>query len=242
MFVSLNEIAATAAKAVRGCGHPEGIAEEIGLAVRWLCERELPGLAVVLSALDDRSASEDPGAPVLERRGSAIRLRSADGGRLSALRVAPSIVELVVAGAAGPDGSSGSHSVGLDALTHPLLLAPFVARSTAAAMAARWETPDGPVVVGLSGAGVRIRAGTESALVAAVGRQVIVEPSEPDHGPPIIIISDDLDDASRRSITGGCPVDDTDWERLCELAARTYVPVSEESRLRGAGAGLTDND
>ncbi len=242
MIVSLNEIAATAAKAVRGCGHPEGIAEEIGLAVRWLCERELPGLAVLLSALDDGPAAEDPGAPVLERRGSAITLRSADGGRLSVLRVAPSVVELVVAGAAEPDGSSESRSVGCDTLTDPLLLAPFVARSPAGPMIARWRTPDGPVVVEMSGTGVRIRAETESALVAAVGRQVIVEPSEPDHGPPIVITSDDLDHASRRSITGGCPVDDTDWERLCELAARTYVPVSEESRLRGAGAGLTDND
>ena len=29
---------------------------------------------------------------------------------------------------------------------------------------------------------------------------------------------------------------------LEELAHQTYVPASEESRLRGAGAGLTDND
>ena len=30
--------------------------------------------------------------------------------------------------------------------------------------------------------------------------------------------------------------------RRAELAAKTYVPETEASRLAGAGAGLTDND
>lgn len=33
-----------------------------------------------------------------------------------------------------------------------------------------------------------------------------------------------------------------DWEIWNNLAAKTYVPESENSRLAGAGAGLTDND
>lgn len=32
------------------------------------------------------------------------------------------------------------------------------------------------------------------------------------------------------------------WTYLSDLAARTYVPASDASRLAGAGAGLTDND
>ena len=32
------------------------------------------------------------------------------------------------------------------------------------------------------------------------------------------------------------------WQALVALAARTYVPRSETSRLMGAGAGLRDND
>jgi hypothetical protein len=35
---------------------------------------------------------------------------------------------------------------------------------------------------------------------------------------------------------------DAGWDRLTEFANRTYVPASVQSRLRGAGAGLTDND
>ena len=33
-----------------------------------------------------------------------------------------------------------------------------------------------------------------------------------------------------------------DWAVLKGLAQRTYVPATDESRLRGAGAGLDDND
>lgn len=36
--------------------------------------------------------------------------------------------------------------------------------------------------------------------------------------------------------------DAEDWQQLADLAQRTYAPASEESRLKGAGAGLNDND
>ena len=35
---------------------------------------------------------------------------------------------------------------------------------------------------------------------------------------------------------------DSGWDQLVALAHRTYVPASDQSRLSGAGAGLTDND
>ena len=37
-------------------------------------------------------------------------------------------------------------------------------------------------------------------------------------------------------------VDPQDWQAVCQLAALTYVPESETSRARGAGAGQIDND
>ena len=41
---------------------------------------------------------------------------------------------------------------------------------------------------------------------------------------------------------GHLDIDDGAWERLSALAFETYVPSSETSRLKGAGAGLVDND
>ena len=37
-------------------------------------------------------------------------------------------------------------------------------------------------------------------------------------------------------------IDDLIWQRLKDLAQRTYVPATEQSRLLGAGAGSIDND
>ena len=42
--------------------------------------------------------------------------------------------------------------------------------------------------------------------------------------------------------TGPVDIADEIWEALSAFAHRTYVPASESSRLKGAGAGLTDND
>lgn len=43
-------------------------------------------------------------------------------------------------------------------------------------------------------------------------------------------------------LRGGVALDDRLWHRLQTFAARTYVPDSATSRLKGAGAGLVDTD
>ena len=42
--------------------------------------------------------------------------------------------------------------------------------------------------------------------------------------------------------TGPVVIPDVDWDVWMTLAAKTYVPATEASRLGGAGAGLNDND
>ena len=48
-------------------------------------------------------------------------------------------------------------------------------------------------------------------------------------------------DQSRRIVTRANPAP-ADWDALLSLAHRTYAPATDDSRLRGAGAGLSDND
>ena len=238
MIVSLNEIAATAAKAIRGCGHPEGIAEDVGYATRWLCARGLPGVAVLLTALD----GFEPTEVTLVNRGDG-RSVVADGGAqlpIPALRVAPSLVEVAVV------DRRSSGAVRLDALTHPLLLAPFVDRHRSNRVSVRWSTPEGPVVVEPADDGVQVRANGLLSLDSTVGREVVVgvAVSRPADGtvPPVLLSAGDFEATASRSVDNGCAVADVDWSRLADLAWRTYVPVSDGSRERGAGAGLTDND
>ena len=110
----------------------------------------------------------------------------------------------------------------LDETAWPILLAPFLAEI------------DGGVELEWEGARVFLSAGkvwltgdSDSLLTAKAGRVAIRFAGEapknanaPDYPDP----------------------DDALWGRLGRLAARTLVPSGEESRKRGAGAGLTDND
>ena len=49
-------------------------------------------------------------------------------------------------------------------------------------------------------------------------------------------------ETTHRLLPGAVDIADEIWEALSAFAHRTYVPASEASRLKGAGAGLTDND
>ncbi len=53
---------------------------------------------------------------------------------------------------------------------------------------------------------------------------------------------DSLCDNDPSPTTDGVVVGESLWAEVSTLAARTYVPSTEASRLAGAGAGLTDND
>lgn len=237
MIVSLNEIAATAAKAVRGRGHSVGIAEDMGFAARWLSERGLLGVDELISALDDF----EPVNVVVRTDGEGDRRILDPEGNVAvpALRVAPSVIELLVA-----SGSPG-RSVRIRAVTHPLLVAPFAARAGRRGheVMLEWSSPDGPVRVEAARPEPRIRAESTAALTATSASDMVARlGSTPSTAPPVLLNSSDLRAASKSSIANGCQVDDRAWNRLGKLAHETYVPVSDESRLRGAGAGLTDND
>jgi uncharacterized protein DUF3726 len=47
---------------------------------------------------------------------------------------------------------------------------------------------------------------------------------------------------SAPSLLNGAEVPETDWQNVVALVQKTFVPASEASRLKGAGAGMTDND
>jgi uncharacterized protein DUF3726 len=44
------------------------------------------------------------------------------------------------------------------------------------------------------------------------------------------------------ALSNGADVSQADWQKIVALVQKTFVPASEGSRLKGAGAGMTDND
>lgn len=220
MFCSLNEVESYARRAARGAGLSFGLAEEAGRAARWLCARAMPGVALMTHALRMVDGRPYAGmAPVANGQ----RWR-APGGALCP----------VCAGAALSDHAavalSGAGGIELQELIAPLLLAPFVALASGTAGAV-FELAWPGVRVWVAADALWVQQGDVARLYALQAERVRVQRC--DAMPPVALSA---------AATGGVRVADADWQVLCRLAHRTYVPASEESRTRGAGAGTSDND
>lgn len=222
MNCSLSEVQALAAKAARGSGYDWGLADEAGVAVRWLCAAGLDGCGALAGLLGSLAESPDdgktfgsgtPGPP-----GVADSAWVSETGRLCPIR----------AGAALSDFAFllGRRGLTMTAVAWPLLLLPFVSaasRQLQTPLDVTWDRSncciDGHDVRGLR-AGDGVNPPTAARVRVHPGRglgQAWVRRSrtEPDAG---------------------------DWEILYRFAARTYAPATEESRILGAGAGLIDSD
>ena len=131
----------------------------------------------------------------------------------------------IIAGAALSDQAAQAvRPITLADVVFPMLLVPFAVlavRATGTLYALRWDavivsvTPDN---VSTLGTGLRAASADVRCYDAPASGRVL-------HPMP-----------------AGVPVDDTVWARLDVLAKRTYVPASDISRRRGAGAGMIDND
>jgi hypothetical protein len=216
---SLNEVEIYGRRAARGAGMSWGLAEEAGKASRWLAERGLPGVGLLLGLLQANDGRPPASmAPVI----GDDRWHALDGD------LCP-----VCSGAALRDRIDmlgHGAEIRMAALAYPLLLAPFLDqswRSDGDCYEMRW--PNVRVVVSVDG--VRLECADDSALRSERADEVTLSVATPleaqtTHFPHI----------------AGVKTPISDWHAMDALARRTYVPASEESRARGAGASRTDND
>lgn len=214
---SRNEVEAHARRAARGAGLSWGLAEEAGKAARWLATRGLPGVEVLARVL---TCNDGVDYARLAPQMSGAEWR-AEGGALCPL----------CAGAAISDRAGLlDHGVTLRDVSFPLLLAPFAHRAALASgcdYELRWQ-------------GVRLKTGADGftllegdtvtlAVASAVAARIEVGlPATPG----------EVGGECRRvfaphDASVSIPLDA--WRTLEELAGRTYVPATAESRERGAG-------
>lgn len=216
MNASLNEIENLCKKAARGAGLSWGLAEEAGKAARWLSGNGLDGpqlLAAQLRQDDGRAYSQ-----LIPDIGAA-RWASEHGA------MCPLIAGVTLSDHAYLLREKGEILLGN--VSHPQLLMPFAsasARQLGVTLRVAWQG----CVLEFSPNGEWLLVGGESFAsqqVESVSCRCIATAS--DFGQP-----------PKRSIpTLATSVHDY----LDSLAARTYVPASEASRLTGAGAGASDN-
>ena len=214
--LSIGEAEAFAWKAARASGYSWGMAEEAAYAVGYLEMRGLPGLMSLVQLLDRTTES------LLAARAAATGLKSGE-------KSCPITTRVHLADVCGTEAPV---TRALPSLYAPWLLLPFIARIAGNAgthvlvhldnIAWHCTVTGEPDVASVHPIGY----GHEVVIEQASNAEVAVTPTK-----------QALDQHVQRA-----RVSREQLEVLEGLAHQTYVPASEESRLRGAGAGLTDND
>ncbi len=216
MTHSLNEIEALSKRAARGSGLSWGLAEEASRGVRWLASFGLPSLDMLadLLELNDRRAEIDVAPMALDG------LWKAPAGRMSP----------IIAGASLSDCAGRLLALGqiqMQDLSYPLLAMPFlagIALRLQEPVAAAW----GDVELVTDGRQLCLGAGDSEALLTPLT--------------PLITFSAPAKMTGPKEPMMRAAVSPQTWARLNRFAHRTFAPATEESRLRGAGAGTSDND
>lgn len=216
MSWSLGEIEALARKAAKGAGYSWGTAEEAGKCVRFLCAASLPGAEALVGVLKlNETRSYDAYRPEC-----AQTTWQAGSGLLCP----------IITGAALCDRASDlakGVAFTLGPTAYPLLLLPAIASASDLA-----ETP-----VQITWSGLTMTRADRETWIDITG-----DTPNPAEQRDISIhqASGKPGNRVRRSYRGEIA---SDVATILEaFAHRTYAPDTPESRLSGAGAGLTDND
>jgi len=218
MTPALNEIESMVLKAARGAGLTWGLAEEMAQAARFLADHGFDWAAPVVDCLAevDRQRGEVP--PPIECDGTWI----------------PAGTEPLSPALCGPLLSDLAGTITIDKplrfgrMAEPLLLLPFAGRSAErlhCQFRLAWPGAD----FTCSGSG--LWCAPEIDLPTEVEK--------------VVFSLDEAAIPATRRIDRGLerqPIADHLRRQLEAWVHRTYVPASLESRLAGAGAGLTDND
>lgn len=224
MWVSLNEIEATAVQAARGAGYSPGLARQAAGAARWLAMCGLPFLRPLTNGVLKRMHE-------LESLDSARQTGSSFSPNLEGHSLGPISVFTALSDGLLPlpndDGELSFRHIAA-----PVLLLPALC-----ALSRRLEQP---LLVRWPGAAVECRMG-EAAI-------------EPAYRPALNSLGADwlalsrltggADGANRLANLRhqGAELDGEPWRTLKALAGRTYICEAETSRQRGMGAGFTDRD
>ena len=233
MHASNAEIETLTCKAAVGVGIPVGLAEDAGVAAAWLSAAGFAGAEIAYRAIENLRKGK--ARPVIVSSHSESLCPDTKGKLASVMYAAPSIFDFL----------QTTSPVTVVRLDEPLLLFGHLVCSSsipAVELVLHSVGSTGEVLQGVIQRGHgRLEGPPFSNQEAKNGSEVSVT---------MVGISEDRNfkptkkeiDVRRVAIQRGVAVNEAIWTELKRLAAQTLVPESVESKQRGAGAGLIDND
>lgn len=214
--LSLSEINALCFKAARGAGLCWGEAEEAGWAAAWLSRAGLAGPGILRDWLEESASLSRP-------------MPAAGRWPMGARPLCPLRTGIALADHAGLAEGPGVEPLCVEAVSHPRIVLPFVARAA--------TRLGHPLRIGWPGVQVTLEAGQDGPITGASGDES-AGPASLWIDPVAVRQTDRKQDERAVPLT---PIALADWQALDALALRVTVPPSAQSRA-GAGAAEDDND
>jgi hypothetical protein len=233
MHVSNAEIEALTSKAAIGVGVPVGLAEEAGAAAAWLSAAGFSGAEIAYRAIEN--IRKGKARPVIISSHSESLCPDTEGKLASVMYAAPSVFDFL----------QTTSQVTVVRLDEPLLLfGHLVCSSSIPAVEFVFHSvgSTGVILQGVIQRGHgRLEGSPFSSQEMKNGSEVsttMIDVSQDRNFKPTKREVEVRGDAIQRGIA----VNEVIWIELQRLAEQTLVPESAESKQRGAGAGLIDND
>jgi hypothetical protein len=214
MSFALIEVEALAKKAVRGTGYSWGIAEDAAKATRWLCAAGLDGVGALANLL-----AHVDGSDLSQMRPGQLR----GDWQAEAGEICPLLGGTALADSANLWAEGGKR---LNNVSVPVLLLSFAAlaaRQLDSQISVEWPG----VRAVTDGSRIDLTCEEQGKLLATADLVTVQVGGQ---------IADPLPAQTRAR------PDTQAWAAVAEMAQRTHAPDTEESRILGAGAGLSDND
>jgi hypothetical protein len=217
MTHSFNEIEALCKGAARGAGLPWGLAEEAAKAVRWLSAFDLPGAKQMTDLLEMNDH-----IPVIDV--SPVSLKE-EIWHSAIHRMCP-----LSAGAALSDCAERLFERGritMENVSSPLLTVPFMGHAAlhlGVPIAVMWE-------------GAHLATDGRKLSLLAVSKEALSSKEA-----TRVVFTAPAQMASSNEPVLRASLDETVYAQLKAFAHRNFAPATEASRLKGAGAGISDND
>ncbi len=225
MTHSLNELAALVKLSAKGAGYSWGMAEEASYAVRWLAAANLPAPQILACILNHQSiAHRELAGPQIDNT-----LWIAGKTPMCPLRTGAALSDFAsVLSTAGP--------IDIGPVNWPVALLPFICLAS--------QSVDDVLSVSWGGLYFECRQGVlavneqhwselQHQALSDQSAHVSCQLSVTQHQRPLKPIE---------RLTLRAEISEDCLAELKSMAARTYAPATEASRISGAGAGTTDND
>ena len=233
MHASNAEIETLTCKAAVGVGLPVGLAEDAGVAAAWLSAAGFAGAEIAYRAIEN--IRKGKARPVIVSSHSESLCPDTKGKLASVMYAAPSVFDFL----------QTTSPVTVVRLDEPLLLfAHLVCSSSIPAVEFVLHSvgSTGAVLQGVIKRGYgRLEGLPFSNQEAKNGSEVSVTMVGVSQGRNFKTTKTEAE-ARQDAVQRGVAVSEAIWTKLQRLAAHTLVPESTESKQRGAGAGMIDND